>query len=224
MFVEGGDPLDVPVESLTVIPSSDLERREGEPCGAGQGHSPPIVGRGYANRRLPENQLPLRPSRPVAARSHHPPHSHTPNPHPGLPSPETEELKPILVTLDYLQLDTDTPAPPATRELQVGCIRTTQLSPKKVTTALAQPGQPQPCPALPRWVWGGAGQPGPQPHCLQCRPPTSSCHAHRWWSSAWTTWRPCSTTGSRSSPPRAPWSAARPRPSASPGCRPMTSM
>lgn len=153
-----------------------------------------------------------------------PPHSHTPNPHPGLPSPETEELKPILVTLDYLQLDTDTPAPPATRELQVGCIRTTQLSPKKVTTALAQPGQPQPCPALPRWVWGGAGQPGPQPHCLQCGPPTSSCHAHRWWSSAWTTWGPCSTTGSRSSPPRAPWSAARPRPSASPGCRPMTSM
>lgn len=79
MFVEGGDPLDVPVESLTVIPSSDLERREGEPCGAGQGHSPPIVGRGYANRRLPENQLPLRPSRPVAARSH-PPLPHTPTP------------------------------------------------------------------------------------------------------------------------------------------------
>lgn len=103
-----------------------------------------------------------------------PPHSHTPNPHPGLPSPETEELKPILVTLDYLQLDTDTPAPPATRELQVGCIRTTQLSPKKVTTALAQPGQPQPCPALPRWVWGGAGQPGPQPHCLQCGPPPAA--------------------------------------------------
>ncbi|XP_039732827.1 cilia- and flagella-associated protein 74 [Pteropus medius] len=72
MFVEGGDPLDVPVESLTVIPSSDSERRE-----------------------------------------------------------EMEELKPILVTLDYLQLDTDTPAPPATRELQVGCIRTTQLSTKK---------------------------------------------------------------------------------------------
>lgn len=61
-----------------------------------------------------------------------------------------EELKPILVTLDYLQLDTDTPAPPATRELQVGCIRTTQLSTKKVTTALALPGQPQPCLALPR--------------------------------------------------------------------------
>ncbi|XP_027438163.2 cilia- and flagella-associated protein 74 isoform X3 [Zalophus californianus] len=72
MFVEGGDPLDVPVESLTVIPTYDPERRE-----------------------------------------------------------EAEELKPILVTLDYIQLDTDTPAPPATRELQVGCIRTTQLSPKK---------------------------------------------------------------------------------------------
>ncbi|XP_039104352.1 cilia- and flagella-associated protein 74 isoform X2 [Hyaena hyaena] len=72
MFVEGGDPLDVPVESLTVIPACDSERRE-----------------------------------------------------------EAEELKPILVTLDYIQLDTDVPAPPATRELQVGCIRTTQLSPKK---------------------------------------------------------------------------------------------
>ncbi|XP_014639290.1 PREDICTED: cilia- and flagella-associated protein 74 [Ceratotherium simum simum] len=72
MFVEGGDPLDVPVESLTMIPTLDPECRE-----------------------------------------------------------EGEELKPILVTLDYLQLDTDTPAPPATRELQVGCIRTTQLSPKK---------------------------------------------------------------------------------------------
>uniref|UniRef100_A0A8B9YP82 Cilia- and flagella-associated protein 74 n=1 Tax=Bos mutus grunniens TaxID=30521 RepID=A0A8B9YP82_BOSMU len=72
MFVEGGDPLDVPVESLTVIPAFDLEHRE-----------------------------------------------------------EAEELKPILVTLDYAQLDPDTQAPPATRELQVGCIRTTQLSAKK---------------------------------------------------------------------------------------------
>ncbi|TKC42926.1 hypothetical protein EI555_019455, partial [Monodon monoceros] len=77
MFVEGGDPLDVPVESLTVIPALHPERTEGPP------------------------------------------------------SPEAEELKPILVTLAYVQLDTDTPAPPATRELQVGCIRTTQLSPKK---------------------------------------------------------------------------------------------
>ncbi|XP_042637533.1 cilia- and flagella-associated protein 74 [Orycteropus afer afer] len=72
MFVEGGDPLDVPVESLTMIPAFDQEHRE-----------------------------------------------------------EAEELKSILVTLEYLQLDTDTPAPPATRELQVGCIRTSQLSPKK---------------------------------------------------------------------------------------------
>ncbi|XP_055275348.1 cilia- and flagella-associated protein 74 [Moschus berezovskii] len=72
MFVEGGDPLDVPVESLTVIPAFDLEHRE-----------------------------------------------------------EAEELKPILVTLEYAQLDPDTQAPPATRELQVGCIRTTQLSAKK---------------------------------------------------------------------------------------------
>nr|XP_020729404.1 cilia- and flagella-associated protein 74 isoform X1 [Odocoileus virginianus texanus] len=72
MFVEGGDPLDVPVESLTMIPAFDLEHRE-----------------------------------------------------------EAEELKPILVTLDYAQLDPDTQAPPATRELQVGCIRTTQLSAKK---------------------------------------------------------------------------------------------
>ncbi|XP_034875869.1 cilia- and flagella-associated protein 74 [Mirounga leonina] len=89
MFVEGGDPLDVPVESLTVIPTYDPERREGEPWGGGGGGSP------------------------------------------GPLSSEAEELKPILVTLDYIQLDTDTPAPPATRELQVGCIRTTQLSPKK---------------------------------------------------------------------------------------------
>lgn len=29
MFVEGGDPLDVPVESLTVIPTCDPEHREG---------------------------------------------------------------------------------------------------------------------------------------------------------------------------------------------------
>ncbi|XP_045404684.1 cilia- and flagella-associated protein 74 isoform X2 [Lemur catta] len=72
MFVEGGDPLDVPVESLTVVPALDPEHRE-----------------------------------------------------------DVEELRPILVTLDYIQFDTDTPAPPATRELQVGCIRTTQLSPKK---------------------------------------------------------------------------------------------
>uniref|UniRef100_A0A2K5ZD68 Cilia- and flagella-associated protein 74 n=1 Tax=Mandrillus leucophaeus TaxID=9568 RepID=A0A2K5ZD68_MANLE len=72
MFVEGGDPLDVPVESLTVIPVFDPKHRE-----------------------------------------------------------EAEELRPILVTLDYIQFDTDMPAPPATRELQVGCIRTTQPSPKK---------------------------------------------------------------------------------------------
>lgn len=31
MFVEGGDPLDVPVESLTVIPALDTEHREGKP-------------------------------------------------------------------------------------------------------------------------------------------------------------------------------------------------
>ncbi|VTJ66983.1 Hypothetical predicted protein [Marmota monax] len=73
MFVEGGDPLDVPVESLTVTSALDPEHRE-----------------------------------------------------------DVEELKPILLTLDYVQFDTDTPAPPATRELQVGCIRTTQPSPKKM--------------------------------------------------------------------------------------------
>lgn len=78
MFVEGGDPLDVPVESLTVIPAFDPEHRE--------------------------------------ARS---------------PPPEAEEMKPILVTLNYVQFDTDMPTPPATRELQVGCIRTTQPSPRK---------------------------------------------------------------------------------------------
>ncbi|XP_077881156.1 cilia- and flagella-associated protein 74 isoform X2 [Ictidomys tridecemlineatus] len=73
MFVEGGDPLDVPVESLAVTSALDPEHRE-----------------------------------------------------------DVEELKPILLTLDYVQFDADTPAPPATRELQVGCIRTTQPSPKKM--------------------------------------------------------------------------------------------
>ncbi|XP_051027663.1 cilia- and flagella-associated protein 74 [Acomys russatus] len=72
MFVEGGDALDVPVESLTVIPALDPEHRE-----------------------------------------------------------EAEEMKPILVTMNYVQFDTDAPTPPATRELQVGCIRTTQPSPRK---------------------------------------------------------------------------------------------
>ncbi|KAM6174154.1 cilia- and flagella-associated protein 74 [Erethizon dorsatum] len=72
MFVEGGDPLDVPVESLTVIPASDPKHRE-----------------------------------------------------------EVEELKPVLLTLNYVQLDTGQPSPPATRELQVGCIRTMQPSLKK---------------------------------------------------------------------------------------------
>ncbi|XP_052571474.1 cilia- and flagella-associated protein 74 isoform X9 [Peromyscus californicus insignis] len=84
MFVEGGDPLDVPVESLTVIPAFNPEHRE--------------------------------------ARS---------------PPPEAEEMKPILVTLNYVQFDTDMPTPPATRELQVGCIRTTQPSPRKVTLGSA---------------------------------------------------------------------------------------
>ncbi|XP_006871837.1 PREDICTED: uncharacterized protein C1orf222-like [Chrysochloris asiatica] len=79
MFVEGGDPLDVPVESLIVIPAFDPEHREARPS----------------------------------------------------PSAEAEEVKSILVTLEYLQLETDIPAPPATRELQVGCIRTSQLSLKK---------------------------------------------------------------------------------------------
>lgn len=54
------------------------------------------------------------------------------------PSPEAEELKPILVTLNYVQLDTDTTTSPATRELQVGCIRTTQPSPRRVSTTLAR--------------------------------------------------------------------------------------
>lgn len=63
---------------------------------------------------------------------------HTASPQGGPPSPEAEEPKPILVTLDCVQFDSDTPAPPATRELQVGCIRTTQPSAKKVTTALLQ--------------------------------------------------------------------------------------
>ncbi|XP_036163507.1 cilia- and flagella-associated protein 74 isoform X4 [Myotis myotis] len=102
MFVEGGDPLDVPVESLTTIPAASSERREGEPPRA-----PPPAGGPAPRRRAP------------------------PRPPTGSSIPEPEELRPILVTLDYVQLDTDTPAPPATRELQVGCIRTTQLSAKK---------------------------------------------------------------------------------------------
>nr|XP_035163285.1 cilia- and flagella-associated protein 74 isoform X2 [Callithrix jacchus]XP_054114669.1 cilia- and flagella-associated protein 74 isoform X2 [Callithrix jacchus]XP_054114670.1 cilia- and flagella-associated protein 74 isoform X2 [Callithrix jacchus] len=88
MFVEGGDPLDVPVESLTAIPVFHPKHREASS-------------------------------------------------QPGPSSPEAEELRPILVTLDYMQFDTDTQAPPATRELQVGCIRTSQLSPKKPTGAHA---------------------------------------------------------------------------------------
>ncbi|XP_049733597.1 cilia- and flagella-associated protein 74 isoform X1 [Elephas maximus indicus] len=105
MFVEGGDPLDVPVESLTVIPALDPEHREGEPCEGG--HPTPIPCPCTLCLCTPclSQALPL--------------------------SSETEELKSILVTLEYLQLDTNTPAPPATRELQVGCIRTSQLSLKK---------------------------------------------------------------------------------------------
>lgn len=63
------------------------------------------------------------------------------------PSPEAEEIKPILVTFNYVQFDTDTASSPATRELQVGCIRTTQPSPRKVITTLARvkPQKP-PCP------------------------------------------------------------------------------
>lgn len=121
MFVEGGDPLDVPVESLTTIPSSSPERREGEPL-----RVPPPAGGLLHGGGLPP--LPASPG------------LHPLRPQPAPPSPEPEELRPILVTLDYLQLDTDTPPPPATRELQVGCIRTTQLSAKKVTpTAPARP-------------------------------------------------------------------------------------
>ncbi|XP_040314661.1 cilia- and flagella-associated protein 74 isoform X3 [Herpailurus yagouaroundi] len=93
MFVEGGDPLDVPVESLTVIPTCDPEHRE-----------------------------------------------------------EAGEPKPILVTLDYIRLDTDMPAPPATRELRVGCIRTTRLSPKKVTRS-TRPLCSVPCPGPSSSAW-----------------------------------------------------------------------
>ncbi|KAM5248741.1 LOW QUALITY PROTEIN: cilia- and flagella-associated protein 74 [Ctenodactylus gundi] len=115
MFVEGGDPLDVPVESLTVIPALDLEHRE-----------------------------------------------------------EAEELRPILVTLDCIQFDPYSPAPPATRELQVGCIRSTQQPLKKVSPLAASqpfpPGQPQSCPprAYPEFpcsrAWGEhCGPPIPMP-------------------------------------------------------------
>ncbi|XP_074074808.1 cilia- and flagella-associated protein 74 [Macrotis lagotis] len=74
MFVEGGDPLDVAVESLAVISTvREEERKE-----------------------------------------------------------ETEEIKPIILTLEYIQVDnSSTPANPVTRELQIGCIRTSQPSSKK---------------------------------------------------------------------------------------------
>uniref|UniRef100_G3VNF3 Cilia and flagella associated protein 74 n=1 Tax=Sarcophilus harrisii TaxID=9305 RepID=G3VNF3_SARHA len=69
MFVEGGDPLDVTVESLAIIPLvSEEEKRE-------------------------------------------------------------EEMKALILTLEYMQQDSA--FTPATRELQVGCIRTTQPTQKK---------------------------------------------------------------------------------------------
>ncbi|XP_049630515.1 cilia- and flagella-associated protein 74, partial [Suncus etruscus] len=83
MFVEGGDPLDVPVESLSTIPMLD---------------------HGEDRFFMAPGTLPY----------------------------EAEELKGILVTLDYIQLDEDTPALPATRELLVGCIRSSQPTSKKV--------------------------------------------------------------------------------------------
>lgn len=105
-------------------------------------------------------------------------------------SAEAEELKPILLTLNYVQLDADQQGPPATRELQVGCIRTTQPSPKKVMVALllAQLGSPHPAQAAlavpltivpgvsrspgggqPQAEWDGCWAPvhRPQCHCLQ---------------------------------------------------------
>uniref|UniRef100_A0A4X2MBJ8 Cilia and flagella associated protein 74 n=1 Tax=Vombatus ursinus TaxID=29139 RepID=A0A4X2MBJ8_VOMUR len=73
MFVEGGDPLDVTVESLAVISSvREEERREGE---------------------------------------------------------HAEEMKAIILTLEYIQMDSA--STPATRELQIGCIRTSQPTLKK---------------------------------------------------------------------------------------------
>lgn len=174
-----------------------------------------------------------------------PAHRWRPSPQPGPPSSEAEELKPILVTLAYVQQDTDTPAPPATRELQVGCIRTTQLSPKKVGTSLAGlappypplPGQSEPLLVLPsrggEWAACRAELRGQVAGCARpqttafwepypAHQPADSPNVHRRRSSAWTASRPCSTRASLSSPRRASWSAARPRPSASPGCPPST--
>ncbi|XP_043851370.1 cilia- and flagella-associated protein 74 [Dromiciops gliroides] len=71
MFVEGGDPLDVTVESLAVIASSTVDERW----------------------------------------------------------EDSEEIKSIILTLEYIQLDSA--STPATRELQVGCIRTSQPTLKK---------------------------------------------------------------------------------------------
>ncbi|XP_013359683.1 PREDICTED: cilia- and flagella-associated protein 74 isoform X5 [Chinchilla lanigera] len=153
MFVEGGDPLDVPVESLTVIPASDPEHREGElSIRKGQGRTQP-------HEQLGDPSTPRQVGVPVPQRRAGDPGCHpqgqagpamhraqkesTPNypacPGHGLcqasvqhpPSAEAEELKPVLLTLNYVQLDTHQPAPPATRELQVGCIRTTQPALKK---------------------------------------------------------------------------------------------
>lgn len=67
MFVEGGDPLDVPVESLTVIPAYDPEHRDGKASG-GWAHSPPTpLARQElrsASGRLQKEQLPWGPSLP----------------------------------------------------------------------------------------------------------------------------------------------------------------
>ncbi|XP_036602825.1 cilia- and flagella-associated protein 74 [Trichosurus vulpecula] len=71
MFVEGGDPLDVTVESLAVIKSMTEEDQK----------------------------------------------------------EDAEEMKAIILTLEYIQLDSA--STPATRELQVGCIRTSQPTLKK---------------------------------------------------------------------------------------------
>lgn len=62
-------------------------------------------------------------------------------------------MKPILVTFNYVQFDTDTTTSPATRELQVGCIRTTQPSPRKVITILAQVKPPEGGQGLPDLPW-----------------------------------------------------------------------
>lgn len=57
MFVEGGDPLDVPVESLTEISALDPEHREGGNCGTGGGEAETTSGSQRGPASNPSQQV-----------------------------------------------------------------------------------------------------------------------------------------------------------------------